>query len=232
VYWKEILAQFSFAINRPAKYLSAEDTQRYRQTVKPLISLVIADMPLSSAELLLTLQASGKLELVAVDTDSDVQINDNLDIVYHIHKEQNNIATTVYQTFVDCTGQKALSIDDFPFRRLLRSLSISIPTVRFKACERACKGHYPQSEGQASPTSDDCCLVLQGFAINDFYQMMNRNQDPIPGIFIMAVPFITGFNPDYSGLDFCNHAASLIVAKLTQSSANKTNFSLVKTLIV
>jgi hypothetical protein len=48
----------------------------------------------------------------------------------------------------------------------------------------------------------------------------------------MAVPFITGFNPDYSGLDFCNHAASLIVEKLTQSSANKTNFSLVKTLIV
>jgi hypothetical protein len=30
----------------------------------------------------------------------------------------------------------------------------------------------------------------------------------------MAVPFIGGLNPDYSGLDFCDTAASRIVRKL------------------
>ncbi len=50
VYWKEMLGVLSFALNYPAKYLSAEDMQRLQKSLTPLISLVIAYMPQSSSE--------------------------------------------------------------------------------------------------------------------------------------------------------------------------------------
>ena len=34
------------------------------------------------------------------------------------------------------------------------------------------------------------------------------------GLYIMAVPYIGGFNPDYSGLDFCENASKAIVEDL------------------
>jgi hypothetical protein len=34
----------------------------------------------------------------------------------------------------------------------------------------------------------------------------------------MAVPFIGGFNPDYSGLDFCDQASRRITSKMLDRS--------------
>ena len=44
IYWKEMLGVLSFAMNYPAKYLSAEDMQRLQNTLIPLISIVIAHL--------------------------------------------------------------------------------------------------------------------------------------------------------------------------------------------
>ncbi|WP_192501012.1 hypothetical protein [Flavobacterium sp. PL002] len=45
IYWKEMLATLSFAMNHPAKYFSAEDMQRLQTVLMPLIYIVIAFVP-------------------------------------------------------------------------------------------------------------------------------------------------------------------------------------------
>jgi len=45
VYWKEMLAVLSFAMNHPAKYFSAEDMQRLKKVSMPLILIIIAFVP-------------------------------------------------------------------------------------------------------------------------------------------------------------------------------------------
>ncbi|HSB91669.1 MAG TPA: FAD/NAD(P)-binding protein, partial [Flavitalea sp.] len=55
VHWKEMLAVLSFTMNYPAKYFPAEDMLRLKKVLMPLISIVIAFVPQSSAEELLAL---------------------------------------------------------------------------------------------------------------------------------------------------------------------------------
>ena len=66
IYWKEMLAVLSFAMNYPAKYLSAEDMQRLQKVLMPLISIVIAFVPQRSCIELLALNDAGVLDLVAL----------------------------------------------------------------------------------------------------------------------------------------------------------------------
>ena len=64
VYWKEMLATLSFAMNYPAKYFSAEDMLRLQKTLQPLISIVIAFVPQTSVKEMLALHNAGLLELI------------------------------------------------------------------------------------------------------------------------------------------------------------------------
>lgn len=43
---------------------------------------------------------------------------------------------------------------------------------------------------------------------------MNADSEADEHIYIMAVPCIGGYNPDYSGLDFCEEASERIVKSL------------------
>lgn len=54
-------------------------------------------------------------------------------------------------------------------------------------------------------------LRVPGIAINDYFQVVDDYSAFNERIYVMAVPFISGFNPDYSGLDFCDAASSAIV---------------------
>lgn len=61
------------------------------------------------------------------------------------------------------------------------------------------------------------CLNVPGLSINDFFQSINKENKNEEGLYIMAVPFIGGLNPDYSGLDFCDTAAERIVESISNS---------------
>ncbi|MNL58251.1 hypothetical protein D3C87_1818730 [compost metagenome] len=61
------------------------------------------------------------------------------------------------------------------------------------------------------------CLNVPGLSINDFFQSINKENKDEEGLYIIAVPFIGGLNPDYSGLDFCDTAAERIVESISNS---------------
>ncbi len=213
VYWKEMLGVLSFALNYPAKYLSAEDMQRLQQSLTPLISIVIAYLPQRSGEELLALHKAGVLHLVPVGKDSEVKATDEGGAIYHYTTTAGEDIATHYKTYVDCVGQPHLEIDQFPFKSLVASQTVSHAKLRFRSAD---EGSRAKSEGLKVTLGQDGYhyLRVSGIAINDYFQVVDSYGAANERVYIMAVPYIGGYNPDYSGLDFSEAASAAIVKRI------------------
>jgi len=213
VYWKEMLGVLSFALNYPAKHLSAEDMQRLQQSLTPLISIVIAYIPQSSSEELLALHRAGVLSLIPVGDDSNVEAITEGGAVYHYTDESGQDQAVFFNTYIDCVGQPHLAFEDLPFKSLLSKRTVSPAQVRFSSNEQGCKA---MEEGKAvtQDQNGDYYLKVAGITINDHFQVVDAYGAFNNRIYIMAVPYIGGYNPDYSGLDFSEEASATILKRL------------------
>jgi len=216
VYWKEMLAVLSFAMNYPAKYFSAEDMLRLQEKLMPLISLVIAFVPQSSCEELMAMHAAGRLELVAVGDDSRIEAVPTGGIVYHYSNEAGETKATAYETFIDCIGQRHLSIDEFPFKSLVKDGVVTAATLPFRSARAGREKQEQDNENIKQEDDGRYYLKVPGIAITDNFRAANINGESNPRIYLMAVPYIGGYNPDYSGLDFFEEASSRIAADIFQ----------------
>ncbi|MCF0072978.1 FAD/NAD(P)-binding protein [Dyadobacter sp. CY261] len=214
IYWKEMLAELSFTMNYPAKYLSAEDMLRLKNVLMPLISVVIAFAPQSSCNELFALHDAGRLDIVSVGQESKVEPLKEGGIRYHCTDEQGKKHAIRYPTFVDCSGQPHLSAEDLPFPGLTMKKSVSQAVIRFKSAEEAEKLKGEGNDLIVSNNNGDFFLKVPGITITDHFQIVNEFGIPNERIYMMAVPYIGGYNPDYSGLDFCEEASRCIVEKL------------------
>ena len=215
VFWKEMLAELSFTMNYPAKYLSAEDMLRLKDVLMPLVSIVIAFLPQSSCDELFALHDAGRLDIVSVGQESRVEPLKEGGIRYHYTDEQGGKKHAKrYQTYVDCSGQPHLSIEDLPFPGLLMRKSVSQAMLRFKSAKAGEKLLREGNELIIRNDNGDYFLKVSGITITDHFQIVNEFGIPNDRIYMMAVPYIGGYNPDYSGLDFCEQASRCIVQKL------------------
>lgn len=224
VYWKELLGVLSFALNYPAKYLSAEDTLRLQKSLSPLISVVIAYLPQQSCEELLALHEAGIIDSITVNDDSRVEADKLLGgAVFHYTDEDDQPQSIHYHTYIDCTGQPKLSFQDFPFKSLVADETVVQARIQFECAEM---GRLECASGNENveQEGDDFYLMVPGIAISDHFQVVDRFGCANSRIYIMAVPYIGGFNPDYSGLDFCEEAS----ARIAKSIAETNSYSFVK----
>ncbi|TCD03300.1 FAD/NAD(P)-binding protein [Pedobacter psychroterrae] len=211
IYWKEMLAVLSFAMNYPAKYLSAEDMQRLQKVLMPLISIVIAFVPQSSCRELMALHDAGVLDLVSVGDDSRILPVDSGGADYHYTDEDGETVVQHFETFVDCVGQPHLSMEDFPFKGLLEGNTVSPARLRFQSA--AIAKEEVDSGNELVEQDDDGAFFLKvpGITINDNFQVVDGKGIANERIYILAVPYIGGYNPDYSGIDFCEAASDKVV---------------------
>ncbi|MFN8393026.1 MAG: hypothetical protein U0136_22215 [Bdellovibrionota bacterium] len=206
-------------MNYPAKYFTAEDHMRLRHVLMPLISVVIAFTPQSSCEQLIALYEAGRLELVTVGSDSTVEPQTSGGIVYYYGPDANNSSGGTkpikvrFETFVDCVGQRQLSFDEFPFESLKSENKVAPATLQFRSALQAAKW-LEAGEKVEGDAASGYTLTLPGVAIGDNFEAVNREGIRSERLFIMAVPLIGGYNPDYSGLDFCEDAARKIARKI------------------
>ncbi|MFP9100863.1 FAD/NAD(P)-binding protein [Flavobacterium sp. RHBU_24] len=215
IYWKELLAVLSFAMNYPAKYFPAEDMLRLQKVLMPLISVVIAFVPQTSCKELLALHDAGRLDIVAVGQDSDVEINDTGGITYHYTDDTGKEHSDYYKMFVDCVGQPHLSFEDFPFKSMPDNGTISRAVLKFQSDD---EGSKAQASGnrKVKQNREGYYLEVPGITINDNFEVIRINGKASKRIYIMAVPYIGGFNPDYSGLDFGEEASMHIIRSIQQ----------------
>lgn len=200
VYWKEMLAILSFAMNYPAKYFSAEDMLRLQKTLMPLISVVIAFVPQSSAETLMALHDAGRLTMVIVSEEEEPEPVAGGGVDY-VGKH--------YPLFVDCIGQPHIAFENIPFEGLKTAgaparLAFRNQTSAQQLLNAGDKRVKAGADGRYY-------LQVPGLAINDHFQLVDEFNALNDRIYIMAVPFIGGFNPDYSGLDFGEAASRQIL---------------------
>jgi hypothetical protein len=217
VHWKELLAVLSYTMNYPAKYFSAEDMQRLQKILMPLISVVIAFVPQSSVEELLALHAAGILDLVNVGNDSTTEPCENGGAVYNYTDEEGVQQSYHYPVFVDCTGQPHLSYEDLPYKSLVADKTVSPARLQYR---NTATGRTAMEQGKATVEHDErgnYYLRVPGIAINDCFQVTDTYGSANPRLYVMAVPFIGGYNPDYSGLDFCETASEKICTQLLSS---------------
>lgn len=213
VYWKEMLGVLSFALNYPAKCLSAEDMLRLQTSLAPLISIVIAYIPQSSCEEILALHTAGVLELVTVGDDSRVEPQETKGAIYFYTDEEGAEKQEYFETFVDCIGQPHLSFTDLPFESLLKDRTVSPATLRFRSPQEAMNS-MEEGKPVVMDASGNYYLQVTGIAINDNFQVVDAYGAFNERLYMMAVPYIGGYNPDYSGLDFGEEASKLIVQKI------------------
>lgn len=213
VYWKEMLGVLSFSLNYPAKHLSAEDMQRLQQSLTPLISIVIAYIPQSSSEELLALHRAGVLELIPVGDESMVEAHENGGATYHYTDEVKNVQSVHYQTYVDCVGQPHLAFEDLPFKNLIEGRTVTPAKLKFSSADEGLKA---MNAGKPVSKDDhgDYYLKVSGITINDYFQVVDAYGAYNERIYMMAVPYIGGYNPDYSGLDFSEEASGIIIERL------------------
>lgn len=217
VYWKEMLAILSFAMNYPAKHLSAEDMQRLHKVLLPLISIVIAFVPQSSCLELLALHEAGILDIIAVGPDGEAEPQKKGGIIYNYTNESGESQSVFFKTFIDCVGQPHLSYEELPFKSLVKNKTVSPARLKFRS---AANGSKAKSDGNKAVIEDpdgSYYLKVSGIAINDKFQVLDEFGAYNERIYMMAVPYIGGFNPDYSGLDFCEEASSKIEKALFES---------------
>jgi len=211
IYWKEALAILSFAMNYPAKYLSAEDMERLQKVLMPLISIVIAFVPQSSCRELLALHDAGVLSIVAVGDDAEVKPLKTGGADYH-YKVDDKKVTVHFDTFIDCIGQPHLSFDDFPFKSLIRNGTISPAKLKFHS---AVIGKEEMKHNDlVTKKGDNYLLTVPGITINDYFQVVDEAGQANKRIYIMAVPYIGGYNPDYSGIDFSEAASGAVLDRI------------------
>jgi uncharacterized NAD(P)/FAD-binding protein YdhS len=215
IYWKEMLGVLSFAMNYPAKHFSAEDMIRLQKVLLPLISIVIAYIPQSSTEELLALHHAGLLEIVPVGEDSKVEPKAGGGAIYYYDDQ-----AVFFNTFVDCVGQPHLNYEDFPFKSLMNQKRISPARLKFGSAEEGKKA-LDEGKNVEKGTVDDYYLHVPGITINDNFQIIDQYGAYNPRIYIMAVPYIGGYNPDYSGLDFCEKASSVIIKNIIKDEDAK-----------
>ncbi|MEP6726112.1 MAG: hypothetical protein ABJC98_09870, partial [Bacteroidota bacterium] len=105
-------------------------------------------------------------------------------------------------------------IEKFPFRSPVKSGTVSAARVKFKSAEQALIALQKDGHGIIKETDIDYYLSVPGLAINDHFQAVDNYGAFSNRIYIMAVPYIGGFNPDYSGLDFCEEASKIIMKSI------------------
>ncbi|MGZ5248441.1 MAG: hypothetical protein ACXWCR_15145, partial [Flavitalea sp.] len=218
VLWKEMLAMLSFTMNYPAKYFSAEDMLRHRKILLPLISIVIAFVPQGSAQELLALHEAGVLSIVAVDRSSRVEPGEEEGITYFYKDEEGNEQAVQYKMFIDCIGQPPLSIQDIPFKSLYEKETISQARLQFRSSEEAEKLISEGNKDVVKERNGSYSLKVPGIMINDNFQVIDKYGAYNDRIYVMAVPYIGGINPDYSGLDFCEASSAKIIKALVPTS--------------
>ncbi|UKT65605.1 FAD/NAD(P)-binding protein [Pedobacter mucosus] len=213
VYWKEMLGVLSFALNYPAKHLSAEDMQRLQKSLTPLISIVIAYIPQSSSEELLALHQAGILDLISVGEESRVEPDPEQGATYFYSDGNGKEQSVHFDTYIDCVGQPHLAFEDLPFAGLLENRTVTPAKLKYKSMAA---GALDMREGKqvTQDQNGDYYLQVPGLAINDHFQVVDAYGAFNDRIYIMAVPYIGGFNPDYSGLDFSEESSASIIKRM------------------
>lgn len=219
IHWKEVMDDLMYTLNFHAELMPAEDHLTLRSGVMPFLMNVVAAMPLESGEILLALYDAGKLDLVAGKVEiGESQEGENRTTVIVVNEGEKE--TIRYPMFVDCSGQKSLELEDYPFQSLVRSGRVRRARAAFSdrrkihECVSAEKGELLFQDGATF------CYNIGGVDIDAAYRLIGADGTPDPRLCDIAFPHTSGMRPYSYGLQACSDT-SLILIKSWVSELNE-----------
>lgn len=116
-----------------------------------------------------------------------------------------------YQMFVDCSGQRPLEIEDYPFRSLVENGRVTRARARFADATSA--KEWVGSERQKHLFTEDGQPLyhISGVEIDGSYRVVGEDGQPNPRIYDIAFPHTAGVRPYSYGLQACNTTCAVLV---------------------
>ncbi|EUB98127.1 hypothetical protein PMI07_006441 [Rhizobium sp. CF080] len=115
VEWRYAILRMHEVVARAIPHLDADDLKLFHKHFKTVFVDDYATVPHESIQRLLALHRAGKLEIVALGNDSDID-NTSVERGAIVRFDGNDLR---FDAFIDATGQHGLSARDIPFPTLL-----------------------------------------------------------------------------------------------------------------
>ncbi len=207
ILWKETLDDLMYCLNFHAELMPAEDHILFKKTVMPFLMNVIAAMPLQSAHMLLALHEAGKVRLIAGRVKVHGKGKEPGTTLVKI-ETGNGSEEIEYRMFVNCSGQKPMELDDFPFQSLAKSGGVREARADFLDREKS---------GEVDDEKLICSggvkkLRTGGIDIDAAYRVIGRDGVANQRIYDLSFPHTSGVRPYSYGLQACSATAGVVVS--------------------
>ncbi|NLZ95716.1 MAG: hypothetical protein GX921_07835 [Bacteroidales bacterium] len=211
VYWMETLDDLMYSLNYHAELLPAEDHLFLHKEIMWFLMNVIAALPLQSAEILLALYDASCIELksglVTLDDTSFVNNKTKIDV----ESEDGCSEEIEYRLFVNCSGQKKLEIDDFPFKSLVEKGVVRCATAKFADTAIIAKGFGELNSDAIVDSSQSTLLKISGVDIDSCYRTINKKGLPNNFLYDINFTHTNGLRPYSYGLQACSATSHILV---------------------
>lgn len=220
IHWKEVIDDLMYALNFHAELLPAEDHIFFRKEIMPFLMNVIAAMPIPSAKILLALYDAKKIEIVP----GYVNILESKDFttIEVTHNDQQTVH--LYQMFINCSGQSAIRVDDYPFPSLVKEGHVTPPQITFKKNPDTME-LTSDDEEKITIKENTPFYELPGITITSSYCLVDANGDTIEAIQDISFTHSSGLRPYSYGLQACSATSEIVVANWVASIQKKKSTS-------
>jgi hypothetical protein len=211
VHWKEIMDDLMYTLNFHAELMPAEDHLLLHTKVMPFLLNVVAAMPLNSADTILALHEVGKLDIIPGNVSlPDEQPEPGLTTVNVDDEGQET--THQYRMFIDCSGQKPLELDEYPFPSLVKDGSVRKARAPFDKADQAEESVPEEKQEHLFKDHGHLLYHTGGIDIDGMYRVIGQNGQSNPRIYDVAFPHTPGVRPYSYGLQACSDTSAIVVA--------------------
>lgn len=213
IHWKEILDDLLYTLNFHAELLSAEDHITLRSEVLPFVMNVMAALPLPSADTLLALRDAGKIDLIPGKVSIEDADGGDSTTTITVEDSSGETSTIRYRMFIDCSGQKPLEIDDYPFTRFAASGGVRRARARFQ------NPRNPVPESKAEHVHHDeegAYYHTGGIDVDSAYRIISADGTVNRRIHDLSFPHISGQRPYSYGLQACSDTSEIVARAIAE----------------
>lgn len=210
IHWKEVLDDLMYTLNFHAELLPAEDHLTLKSRVMPFLLNVVAAMPLVSGDTILALHAAGRLEMVAgkvTHTEPDAERGLTTVTV----EQEGGEVRLQYRLFVDCSGQKALELEDYPFPSLVAEGAARRARAAFATPELTASSLPEEVQPHLFYNNGKLYYHTGGIDIDAAYRLIGSDGSASARIHDLAFPHTSGIRPYSYGLQACSDTCAILV---------------------
>lgn len=212
IHWMETLDDLMYCLNFHAELLPAEDHIFFRKEVMSFLMNVIAALPLSSAEILLGLYDSGCIDLVAGTVNVLDSESHHGKTKINVKRSDGNFEILDYEMFINCSGQKTLDLEQFPFPSLVSSGTVRKARAKFeKFSDKEGFQHLIKS-GHIFTQNGEPFLHTGGIDVDAAFRVINNKGIHVSEIHDITFTHTSGIRPYSYGLQACNATSGILVA--------------------